>query len=155
MMVSPTNMNAPLIAPSVNVPTEQVTRENKTRPPVAPPLATTNSEAEHAIDADEKRRRRPSWDPAEHPDYELDAEEEDNHPRRRARSALERLFSLLSFDTYSQDQGKGYVMRFRLPRRIIEAAVTEGTMAQRRVVIQYHYGHAVAPNIPSDVLAVL
>jgi hypothetical protein len=46
-------------------------------------------------------------------------------------------------------------MRFRLPKRIIDAAITEGKMAKRRTVIKFHYGQAVAPHTPSDVIAVL
>ena len=68
---------------------------------------------------------------------------------------LDRIFKLIALDSYSKDQGKGYAMRFRLPRYIIDAAITEGRMAKRRTIIKFHYGDAVAPNTPSDVIAVL
>ncbi|GAA5645496.1 MULTISPECIES: hypothetical protein [Vibrio] len=156
MIVSPTNVSVPLIAPSVNVQTEQAARDNKVREPVVPTMAPAKSNAERKINADEKRRRSTSWDPSEHPGYELEPEQEvDADERDPPRSALERLFSLLALETYSQYQGKGYAMRFRLPKTIIDAAITEGQMARRRVVIKYHYGHAVAPNTPSEIIAVL
>ncbi|WGY48138.1 ATP-dependent Lon protease [Vibrio sp. ABG19] len=156
MIVSPTNVGVPLIAPSVNVPTEQVARDNRAREPVTPTVALTKTHAERKIKADDKRRRDSSWDPAEHPGYELDAEdgvawEGDDQPS----SELERLFGLLALASYSEAQGKGYAMRFRLPKRVIDEAITEGKMAQRRTVIKYHYGQAVAPNTPSEVIAVL
>ncbi|GAL26401.1 putative ATP-dependent Lon protease [Vibrio variabilis] len=36
----------------------------------------------------------------------------------------------------------------------MQAALMEGKMAKRRTVIRYHYGHSVAPNTPSDIIAV-
>lgn len=156
MIVSPTNVGVPLIAPSVNVPTEQVARDNRTREPVMPTVELTKTHAERKITAEDKRRRDASWDPAEHPDYELDADDEsglegDDQPS----GELERLFGLLALASYSEEQGKGYAMRFRLPKHVIDEAITEGRMAQRRTVIKYHYGQAVAPNTPSEVIAVL
>ncbi|GAK85562.1 putative ATP-dependent Lon protease [Vibrio ponticus] len=68
---------------------------------------------------------------------------------------MDRLFELLALASYSNQQGKGYAMRFRLPKRVIDAAITEGKMAKRRTVIKFHYGHAVAPHTPSEVIAVL
>ncbi|WP_264874492.1 ATP-dependent Lon protease [Vibrio agarivorans] len=153
MIVSPSNVSIPLIAPSVNVQTEQVARENRTTEPVKPAVELAKSNAERKIKEDEKRQRQLSWDPAEHPDYDLEPEEE--HEDDSPQSELERLFSLLALYSYSEDQGKGYTIRFRLPKHIIEAAIQEGQMARRRTVIQYHYGHSVAPHPPSDVIAVL
>lgn len=68
---------------------------------------------------------------------------------------FDRLFSLLALRTYSADQGKGYTMRFRLPKHVLDAAIQEGQMEKRRKVIKYHYGHAVAPHAPSEMLVVL
>ncbi|MEZ8825341.1 ATP-dependent Lon protease [Vibrio sp. 10N.261.55.A7] len=156
MIVSPTNVSVPLIAPSVNVQTEQAARDNKIREPVVPTAELVKSNAERKLKADDKRRRRPSWDPSEHPDYDMDdesdvAEAQSEEPK----SVLERLFRLIALDTYSKKQGTGYAMRFRLPKHIVDAAITEGQMEKRRTVIKYHYGHAVAPNVPSEVIAVL
>ena len=64
MLVSPTNVSVPLIAPSVNVQTEQVARDNKVREPVNPTVALTKSNAERQVKADDKRRKPSSWDPA-------------------------------------------------------------------------------------------
>ncbi len=155
MLVSPTNVSVPLIAPSVNVQTEQAARDNRVREPVTPTVQLAKSNAERKIKEDDKRRKQPSWDPAEHPRYDIggEAEAQTSH-HDEPKSELERLFDLLALASYSQEQGKGYAMRFRLPKHIIDAAITEGKMARRRVVIKYYYGHAVAPNTPSDVIAV-
>ena len=158
MIVSPANVGAPLIAPSVNVQTEQTAHENKSREPIIPTVELVKSHPDRKLTSDDKRRKRASWDPAQHPAYEVGLAEEDAAPAEGdadAKARLAKLFSLLSLDTYSSQQGKGYTMRFKLPRNIIDAAITEGKMARRRTVIQYHYGHAVIPNTPSDVIAVL
>ncbi|MGD8120354.1 ATP-dependent Lon protease [Vibrio sp. TRT 2004] len=156
MLVSPTNVSVPLIAPSVNVQTEQAARDNKVREPVAPTIALTKSNAERKVTADDKRRKQSSWDPSEHPSYEAEQSGEAiSLYQEEPKDTLERLFQLLALDSYSEHQGKGYAMRFRLPKRIIDAAITEGKMAKRRTVIKFHYGDSVAPNTPSDVIAVL
>ncbi len=156
MLVSPTNVSVPLIAPSVNVQTEQAARDNKVREPITPTIALTKSNAQRKVTADDKRRKQSSWDPSEHPSYET---EESGSvvavSQEEPKDTLERLFQLLALESYSEHQGKGYAMRFRLPKRIIDAAITEGMMEKRRTVIKFHYGDAVAPNTPSDVIAVL
>jgi len=156
MIVSPTNVSVPLIAPSVNVQTEQAARDNKVREPVMPTVGLVKANSERGVKADDKRRKRSSWDPSEHPGYEVVTEHEAQTTyHEEQKSELDRLFELLSLGTYSEEQGKGYAMRFRLPKRIIDAAITEGKMARRRIVIKYHYGHAVVPNVPSEVIAIL
>ena len=153
MIVSPNSISAPVIAPSVNIQTEQVARDNKVREPIVPPAELARIHKERVISEDDKRRKRQAWDPAEHPDYADEAPDEERLEKEE--DPIERLFNLLSLNTYSYSQGKGYVMRFRLPQRILQAALVEGRMAQRRVVIKYHYGHSVAPNTPSDLLAIV
>ncbi|MBC3616849.1 ATP-dependent Lon protease [Vibrio metschnikovii] len=156
MIVSPTNVSVPLIAPSVNVQTEQASRDNRIRAPVTAPVELTKSQAERKTKAEDKRRKQSAWDPAEHPNYEQESDQESKRRQREAlRSELDRLFDLLALSSYSEEQGKGYTMRFRLPKRIIDAAITEGKMAKRRTVIQFHYGHSVEPNTPSEVIAIL
>ncbi|CAK4070394.1 MULTISPECIES: hypothetical protein [Vibrio] len=156
MLVSPTNVSVPLIAPSVNVQTEQTARDNKVREPVPATIALAKSNAERQVKADDKRRKQSSWDPAEHPGYDAGEQDEVGVAIQEApQDTLERIFQLLALNSYSETQGKGYAMRFRLPKRIIDAAITEGKMEKRRTVIKFHYGHAVAPNTPSDVIAVL
>ncbi len=156
MIVSPTNVNVPLIAPSVNVPTEQVARDNRIREPVRPPVELTKTAAEKKVKAEDKRRRQTVWDPSDHPDYELDNERStssDYHEEPKDR--LTRLFELIALQTYAEKQGMGYTIRFRLPRSLLLSAIIQGKMERRRTVIKYHYGHAVAPNTPSEVIAVL
>ncbi|EMD1212529.1 ATP-dependent Lon protease [Vibrio alginolyticus] len=154
MIVSPTNVSVPLIAPSVNVQTEQAARDNKVREPVTPTVALAKPNAERKVKGDDKRRRQSSWDPSEHPDYDMETEV-DTRYQEEPEDTLERLFSLLALKSYSEDQGKGYAIRFRLPKRILDAAINEGLMEKRRKVIKFHYGHAVAPHTPSEVIAVL
>jgi len=156
MIVSPTNVSVPLIAPSVNVHTEQTARDNKIREPILPTVALAKSNAERKINSEDKRRRESAWDPSEHPNYGTDDEHViDASQHDPPENRLDRLFELLALSSYSAQQGKGYAMRFRLPKRIIDAAITEGNMAKRRVVIKFRYGHAVAPHTPSEVIAVL
>lgn len=76
MLVSPTNVSVPLIAPSVNVQTEQAARDNRVREPVTPTVQLAKSNAERKIKEDDKRRKQPSWDPAEHPRYDIGGEAE-------------------------------------------------------------------------------
>mgnify|MGYP000445204288 CR=1 FL=1 len=59
MIVSPaTAVSVPLIAPSVNVQTEQVARENRVREPVAPAVALAKTNAERKVKSDDKRRQQ-------------------------------------------------------------------------------------------------
>ncbi len=154
MIVSPSNVSVPLIAPSVNVQTEQVARDNKVREPVTPAVALAKTNAERKVKGDDKRQRQSSWDPSEHPGYEVE-QEDDTRYSEEPEDTLERLFDLLALKSYSEEQGKGYTIRFRLPKRILEAAINQGMMEKRRKVIKFHYGHSVAPHTPSDVIAVL
>ncbi|NMU07017.1 ATP-dependent Lon protease, partial [Vibrio parahaemolyticus] len=127
MCVSPTNVSVPLSAPSVNVETERAARDNKVREPVTPTVALAKTNAERKVKGDDKRRRQSSWDPSEHPDYDMETEV-DTRYQEEPEDTLERLFSLLALKSYSEDQGKGYAIRFRLPKRILDAAINEGLM---------------------------
>ncbi|MDG3086868.1 ATP-dependent Lon protease [Vibrio hannami] len=156
MIVSPTNVSVPLIAPSVNVQTEQAARENKVREPVTPPVELAKTNAERRVKAEDKRRKRPAWEPSDHPEYDLDNEASASTAQsEEPQDTLARLFRLIALQTYSEKQGMGYTIRFRLPKKLLQAAIVQGKMEQRRTVIKYHYGHAVAPNSPSEVIAVL
>ncbi|NOH96139.1 ATP-dependent Lon protease [Vibrio sp. 99-70-13A1] len=157
MIVPPASVvSVPLIAPSVNVQTEQVARDNRVREPIAPTVAMAKTNAERRVKSDEKRRKQSAWDPSEHPGYEMDNESEASSIyHEEPKDILDRLFGLLALQTYSADQGKGYTMRFRLPRHVLDAAIRQDQMDKRRKIIKYHYGHAVAPHTPSEVIAVL
>ena len=154
MVISPTNVSVPLIAPSINVQSEQAARDNKAREPVTPTMALSQINAERKVNSDEKRRRQSRWDPSQHPDYEIEQDVEASD-HQEPEDPLARLFGLLALTSYSEEQGKGYTIRFRLPKRILEAAVKQGLMEKRRKVIKFHYGHSVAPHTPSEVIAVL
>lgn len=158
MMFSPSSVNVPLIAPSVNLPTEQVARDNRVRQPVTPAKQLTKSLAEKEISEKDKQRRREAWDPSEHPDYVFSEEEEDDDthlPSYNVDNELARIAKLLSLDTYAAGEGMGYTIRFGLPKELLHALEQLGTMVRRRTVISYHYDKSVVPNLPSEVLAVL
>ncbi len=156
MIGSPTSVSVPLIAPSVNVQTEQTARDNKVREPVTPPVELVKSHAERKVKADDKRRKQSAWDASDHPDYELDNEKGPlSEYSEQPMDTLSRLFELLSIQTYSKKQGLGYTIRFRLPKKILDEVIIQGAMEQRRTVIKFHYGHSVVPNTPSEVIAVL
>lgn len=153
-MISAVHANIAPIASSVNVQTEQVAHDNKVRSPVSPATAVAKQTKEKKLKSGDKRWRGNAWEAAEHPDYDV---EEDiglfhhEHPK----DTLDRMFSLVSLKRYSREQGKGYAMRFKLPARILNAAITESQMERRRAVIKYYYHHATAPHSPSEVIAIL
>ncbi|MGF1762498.1 ATP-dependent Lon protease [Aliivibrio kagoshimensis] len=157
MMFSPSSVNVPLIAPSVNLPTEQVARDNRVRQPVTPAKQLTKSLAEKPISEKDKQRRREAWDPSEHPDYVFEEEDGDveHLPSFYVDNELARIAKLLSLDTYAAGEGMGYTIRFGLPKELLVALEQLGTMVRRRTVISYHYDKSVVPNLPSEVLAVL
>ena len=67
-------------------------------------LVKTNSERN--VRADDKRRKRASWDPSEHPDYDVVTEREAQILlSRRATQRTRWLFELLALATYSEEQG--------------------------------------------------
>ncbi len=153
MIVSANNISVPLIAPSVNVQTEQAAKDNKTRPAVEEAHRLAKAVAEKKVDGDEKRRKQGAWDPAEHPDYQEEAQEE-TVLIEQPESEMDRLFALLSLDSYTKNKNTEYTIRFRLPKKVLLAALQEGQMAMRRTVIRYHYGHSTLPNSPSYTIAV-
>ncbi|USD65173.1 ATP-dependent Lon protease [Vibrio sp. SCSIO 43136] len=151
MIVNPTNASIPLIAPSVNIQTEQAARDNKVREPIPQTVELTKSAAEKRATIEEKRRKRGAWNPADHPEYDV---EEEAEASELATDPLERIFQLLALNTYSHTQGLGYTIRFKLPKKVLDDALSAGKMAQRRTIIKYHYGHSVAPHNPSEVIAI-
>lgn len=127
MIVSPTNVSVPLIAPSVNVQTEQAARDNKVREPITPPVELAKTNAERRLTAEDKRRKRPAWDASDHPDYDLDNEPNASSAySEEPQDTLSRLFKLLALQTYSAKQGVGYTIRFRLPQKLLDTVIIQG-----------------------------
>ncbi|MBB1313690.1 MULTISPECIES: hypothetical protein [Aliivibrio] len=159
MIFSPNSVSVPLIAPSVNLPTEQVARENRAKMPVAPTTKMSKATSEKAIKGDDKQYKRDSWEPSDHPGYDVTEEKEAPKPHIGTLydidDDLAKLARLLSLDTYAQGEGTGYTMRFSLPKELLERLAEMGKMVRRRSVISFHYDKAVVPNNPSDILAVL
>lgn len=159
MNFSTNSISVPLIAPSVNLPTEQVARENRVKKPVVPTTKMSETTSEKAIKGDDKQHKRDSWEPSDHPGYDVVEEKEDPKPRFGTLydidDDLAKLARLLSIDTYAQGEGTGYTMRFNLPKDLLEKLAEMGRMVRRRSVISFHYDKAVVPNNPSDILAVL
>ncbi|MCG7496788.1 ATP-dependent Lon protease [Vibrio sp. Of7-15] len=157
MIFSPTSVSAPIIAPSVNIPTEQVARDNRVREQVIPPTQLNATERERVVSTEEKQLKKPSWDPSENPDYAIleDEQTQGEHPIYGKDDDLSRLAQALSIDTFSRDQGKGYTMRFKIPQEILDKLEELGEMERRRTVISYHYDQAAVPNMPSEILIII
>ncbi len=162
MNVSQSNMiSVPTISLTANLPTEEVDRANRIREKVPPSKAMAKLDKEKKLKDDDQSKRRAAYDPSLCPHYELEKEgKEEDYIYNQARSSeaknhLEHMFKLLSYDTYNPKEGQSYTIRFRLPKKIVEDAVSGLFMEQRRVIIRYHYKGSVIPNSPSDVLAVL
>ncbi|WP_300173101.1 ATP-dependent Lon protease [uncultured Aliivibrio sp.] len=159
MNFSLNSISVPLIAPSVNLPTEQVARENRIKKPVTPTTKMSKTTSEKAIKGDDKQHKRDSWEPSDHPGYDVMEEKKETKPHIGTLydidDNLARLARLLSIDTYAQGQETGYTMRFNLPKELLDKLAEMGRMVRRRSVISFHYDKAVVPNNPSDILAVL
>ncbi len=157
MNFSTSSVGVPLIAPSVNLPTEQVARENRIKKPVTPATKLSKTVSKHAIKDNQREHKRDAWQPSEHPSYEDTEEKKPVHIATLydIDDDLAKIARLLSLDTYTQGEGTGYTMRFDLPKALLEKLAEMGQMVRRRSVISFHYDKSVVPNNPSDILAVL
>lgn len=159
MILSPNSVSVPLIAPSVNLPTEQVARQNRVKKPIAPTTKMSETTSEKAIKGDERQHKRDAWEPSDHPGYDITEEKEERKLHFSTLydidDDLSKLVRLLSLDTYAQGEGTGYTIRFNLPKNLLDKLEEMGRMVRRRTVISFHYDKAVVPNNPSDILAVL
>nr|WP_086938411.1 ATP-dependent Lon protease [Thaumasiovibrio occultus] len=152
MNVAPTLSGAPLVAPTVNLPTEQVARDNRVREKIVPLAELSSPVQEKAVSAQEKQLRKPAWDPSEHPEYDHPSAPLEFH----AKTELEQLIEMLSAGTYlNKDDTQGYVMRVKLPQKLFEELEKISEATRVKGVVSHHYATSVAPNPPVQYLVVV
>ncbi|GAB3529282.1 ATP-dependent Lon protease [Photobacterium alginatilyticum] len=153
MIVSPVQVGAPTVAPSVNPPTEQVARDNRVREKIVPPTQTAESAREKPLSSDEKQLKKPSWDPSEHPDYHELAVTEQQYGYQED---FEQLVKALSADSYMADVSElGYSMHIQLPRDLLEELEKISQVERTKGVVAHRYAQAAVPNPPTEYLVVL
>ncbi|WEM42408.1 ATP-dependent Lon protease [Photobacterium sp. DA100] len=153
MLVTPVQVGAPAVAPTINPPTEQTARDNRVREKIVPPTEMQSSARERALSSEEKQLKKPSWDPSEHPDYQHPAVEEKHYGYQEA---MERLVKALSADSYMADASDlGYSMHIKLPRELLEALEQISQSERTKGVVAHKYAQATVPNPPTEYLVVL
>ncbi|MGF1685243.1 ATP-dependent Lon protease [Photobacterium japonica] len=152
MLVSPVQVGAPTIAPSINPPTEQAARDNRVRDKIVPPTESTAAQPEKRLTSDEKQFKKPGWDPSEHPDYH----DAIAAKRYGYQQELEQLVTALSADRYmAADSELGYSMHIKLPRALLEELAAFNDADRTRGVVAHKYAKATVPNPPTEYLVVL
>ncbi|GHA43678.1 ATP-dependent Lon protease [Photobacterium aphoticum] len=152
MLVSPVQVGAPIIASTINPPTEQAARDNRVREKIVPPAELASATAEKRLTSDEKQLKKPAWDPSEHPDYQ-DAAAAKHYGYQQE---LEQLVSALSADRYMGDVSElGYTMHIKLPRALLEELAAYNEADRTRGVVAHKYAQATVPNPPTEYLVVL
>ncbi len=152
MIASPMLTGAPVIAPTVNVPTEQVARDNRVREKVVPATQITESASEKALSSEEKQLKKPSWDPSEHPNYN---DSPVNQFDFRTDSELDRLIHVLSSGSYFDDDASGYTMRVKLPKDVFEKLEQYSASNRIKGVVTHHYATSSVPNPPVQYLVII
>ncbi|WP_087023326.1 ATP-dependent Lon protease [Thaumasiovibrio subtropicus] len=152
MIVSPTVTGAPIIAPTVNVPTEQVARDNRVREKIVPTTQTAESASEKAPSSEEKQLKKPAWDPSEHPTYN---ETPIHKYDFRGDTELDRLIEVLSAGSYFSDDTSGYTMRVKLPRDVFEKLEQFNASNRIKGVVTHHYATSSVPNPPIQYLVII
>ncbi|KHT65272.1 ATP-dependent Lon protease [Photobacterium gaetbulicola] len=153
MLVTPVQVGAPAVAPTINPPTEQTARDNRVREKIVPTTEMQSSAQERALSSEEKQLKKPSWDPSEHPDYQHSAVEEKHYGYQ---DAMERLVKALSADSYMAGVSDlGYSMHIKLPRELLEALEQISLSERTKGVVAHKYAQATVPNPPTEYLVVL
>ncbi|WP_413113172.1 ATP-dependent Lon protease [Thaumasiovibrio sp. DFM-14] len=157
MLTLPTVTGAPVIAPTVNIPTEQTARDNRVREKVRPTAQATASAKERALRSDDKQHQRPSWDPSEHVDYQpANHQPADLLSLAYAEgSDLAHLAQLLSPNTYLGDQSQGYTLRIKLPREVLEKLEQFSFAMRVKGVVSRRYATTTLPNPTVKYLVVI
>ncbi|PSU32950.1 ATP-dependent Lon protease [Photobacterium lutimaris] len=153
MLVTPVQVGAPAVAPTINPPTEQTARDNRVREKIVPTTEMQSSAQERALSSEEKQLKKPSWDPAEHPNYQQQAVEEKHYGYQES---MEMLVKALSADSYLADVNDlGYSMHIKLPRELLEALEQISQSERTKGVVAHKYAQATVPNPPTEYLVVL
>ena len=152
MLVTPVQVGAPAVAPTINPPTEQTARDNRVREKIVPTTEMQSSAQERALSSEEKQLKKPSWDPSEHPDYKQAVEEK----HYGYQESMEMLVKALSAESYMADvSGLGYSMHIKLPRELLEELEQISQSERTKGVVAHKYAQATVPNPPTEYLVVL
>ena len=153
MLVTPVQVGAPVVAPTINPPTEQTARDNRVREKIVPTTEMLASAQERGLSSEEKQLKKPAWDPSEHPDYQHHTIEEKHYGYQES---MELLVKALSADTYMGDVSDlGYSMHVKLPRELLEALEQISQSERTKGVVAHKYAQATVPNPPTEYLVVL
>ncbi|CAH0534649.1 hypothetical protein VST7929_02599 [Vibrio stylophorae] len=157
MLLSPSSINVPVLTPTINPPTEQAARDNRTREKIVPPAELAKSKSDSAVTLKEKQRKRQGWDPSEHPEYEQEPviDERSGVPNPYEKDHALALLQTLLTSGFCDCQDGGYCMTYKFPIKLLEAIDRGNVMAQRRVVIDHHYNYSTSPNVESKMLMIL
>ena len=152
MLVTPVQVGAPAVAPTINPPTEQTARDNRVREKIVPTTEMQSPAQERALSSEEKQLKKPSWDPSEHPDYQQALEEK----HYGYQESMEMLVKALSAESYIADTSDlGYSMHIKLPRELLEALEQISQSERTKGVVAHKYAQATVPNPPTEYLVVL
>lgn len=156
MIISPANISIPAVISSVNLPTEQVARDNRVREKIIPPRQIVATPPESVITKDEKQLRRSSWDPSEHPDYT----ELTKKPREflggefTAENTLKKSSTVVS-DLQLPHKENGFAVRLKLPKEVLERLEELRSYRRTGAVVAMRYQQSSVSNMPSEVLIVI
>lgn len=157
MIISPANVSIPVVVPTVNPPTEQVARDNRVREKIAPLRQPAAITPERLISQQDKQLSKPSWDPAQHPDYlELT-----KRPREflggdfSPKEAHSQFSAPRANDTNIPNKEKGYSMRLKLPQEVLDKLEDLRRFRRTGAVVAIRYQQSSVANLPSEVLIVI
>lgn len=157
MIISPTNVSIPVVVPTVNPPTEQVARDNRVREKIVPPRQPSAVAQESSVSQQEKQLRKPSWDPAEHPDYlELTKRPRESLGGEFSPKEAQTHFSTThSSDANVPSNKNGYSMRLKLPQEVLDKLEDLRRFRRTGAVVAMRYQQSSVANVPSEVLIVI
>ena len=152
MNISPANISIPAVISSVNLPTEQVARDNRSREKILPPRQLNATPEERHLSKEEKQFKHPSWDPAEHPNY---TELTQKTPEFTATDSLEKMSSLSSNEPYMPRSENGYPVHMKLPQEVLERLEELRSYRRTGAVVAMRYQQSSVSNFPSEVLVII
>ena len=152
MVIAPLQSTTPVLATTSNPLTDQVARDNRVREKIVAVVESSAATAENGLSAEEKQRKKPSWDPSEHPDYAQPQATTFNGYQQQ----LAQLVAVLSLGNYvTPDQPLGYSMHIELPRELLQQLALISASERTKGVVSHHYAQATLPNPPTQYLQVI
>lgn len=151
MNISPLQNGAVPLATTVNQPTDQAARDNRVREKIVPLTESAASAGEKPLSSEEKQLKKPSWDPSEHPDYDMP-----DAPLSGYQEDIAQLIMVLSASHYlDKDSMLGYSMHIKLPRALLEQLDRINQNERTKGVVAFKYAQASVPNPPTEYLQVI